>query len=64
MVKDMDWLASPLATLLGGGIVGAGSALLLDYIKSRRDLSRQWQDARREVYVDYLTELSRAYESL
>lgn len=60
----MDWLASPLATLLGGGIVGAGSALLLDYIKSRRDLSRHWEDARREVYVDYLTELSKAYESL
>jgi hypothetical protein len=64
MVKDVDWIASPLATLLGGGIVGAGSALLLDYIKSRRDISRQWQDARREVYVDYLTELSKVYESL
>lgn len=55
---------APLATLLGGGIIGAGSALLLDYAKSRRDENRQWQDSRREVYVVYLTELSKAYESL
>lgn len=60
----MDWIASPLATLLGGGVVGAGSALLLDYAKSRRDDSRQWLASRREVYVAYLTELSKAYESL
>lgn len=63
-VTAMDWIASPLATLLAGGIVGAGSALLLDYVKSRSDENRQWQDARREVYVAYLTELSKAYESL
>jgi hypothetical protein len=44
--------------------VGAGSALLLDYAKSRRDESQQWQASRREVYVAYLTELSKAYESL
>ena len=60
----MDWITSPLTTLLGGGVIGAGSALLLDYAKSRRDDSRQWQDSRREVYVAYLTELSKAYESL
>lgn len=60
----MDWITSPLATLLGGGIVGAGSALLLDFVKSRRDQERQWYDARREVYVAYLTELSKAYEGL
>jgi hypothetical protein len=60
----MDWLVSPLATLLGGGVIGAGSALLLDSVKTRRALKQQWQDARREVYVAYLTELSKAYESL
>lgn len=60
----MDWIASPLATLLGGGIVGAGSALLLESVRSRRDERKQWQDSRREVYVAYLTELSRTYESL
>jgi hypothetical protein len=60
----MDWVVSPLATLLGGGIIGAGSALLLDFAKTRRALKQQWQDARTEVYVAYLTELSKAYESL
>jgi hypothetical protein len=63
-VRDMDWVVSPLATLLGGGIIGAGSALLLDSVKTRRALKQQWQDARTEVYVAYLTELSKAYESL
>lgn len=60
----MDWLVSPLATLLGGGVIGAGSALLLDSVKTRRALKQQWQDAHREVYVAYLAELSKAYESL
>lgn len=60
----MDWATTPLATLLGGGIIGAGSALLLDSVKSRKDLQQRRQDARREVYVDYLAELSKAYESL
>jgi hypothetical protein len=59
----MNW-PTTLATLLIGGFIGAGSALLLDLVKSRRDLQQQWRGIRQEVYVDYLTELSKAYESL
>jgi hypothetical protein len=59
----MNW-ATTLATLLGGGAIGAGSTLLLDFARSRREVMRQWQGARREIYVDYLSELSRAYENL
>jgi len=58
----VEW-STLLATLVGGA-VGVSSSFLLDRARSSRDRREQWQQSRLEVYVDYLTELSRAYESL
>ena len=49
---------------LAGGALGLSSTLLIDRTRSRRDRREQWLSRRLEVYVDYLAELSRAYETL
>jgi hypothetical protein len=59
---DMEW-STLLATLIGGAL-GLSSSMLVDRNRSRRDRREQWGRRRLEVYVDYLAELSRAYESL
>jgi hypothetical protein len=58
----MEW-STLLATLVGGAL-GLSSSLLVDRSRSHRDRRDQWLRTRIEVYVDYLAELSRAYESL
>ena len=58
----MEW--STLLAALVGGAVGLSSSLLVDRTRSHRDRREQWLRARLEVYVDYLAELSKAYENL
>ena len=53
-----------MVSTLAGTLVGVGSTLLVDRARFSRDQRQQWQQARREVYVDFLTEVSRTYESL
>jgi hypothetical protein len=59
----MEWWSTMLATL-AGGTLGLSSSMLIDRTRSRRDRREQWLRIRLEVYVDYLAELSKAYEAL
>lgn len=58
----MVW-ATLLATL-AGGVLGVGSTLLVDQVRWQRDRRQQWERTRGEAYADFLTELSKSYESL
>ncbi|MGH3522021.1 MAG: hypothetical protein ACRDU4_04130 [Mycobacterium sp.] len=52
----MDWTV-PLSTLMGA-LVGVGSTLLVDIIRSRRDRIRQLVEVRRQVYAQFLEALT------
>jgi hypothetical protein len=58
----MEW--STLLATLAGGAVALSSSLLVDRARSHRGQREQWLRTRLEVYVDFLAELSKAYESL
>ena len=52
----MDWTV-PLSTLMGA-LVGVGSTLLVDVVRSRRDRTRQLMEVRRQVYAKFLEALT------
>ncbi|MFD6163030.1 hypothetical protein ACFWF7_43685 [Nocardia sp. NPDC060256] len=54
-VVAMEWVA--VVGTLSGAAVGAGTTLLVDLIKARRDRSQRFQDAQRGVYAKYLEAL-------
>jgi hypothetical protein len=58
----VDWFA-PLSVIVGAAL-GVGSTLAIERIRWRRDRDQQWDRTRRDVYVDFLTALSRAHSSM
>jgi hypothetical protein len=58
----MQWITL-LSTLLGA-LVGVGSTILVERTRFSRDRRYHREEIRREAYASFLTELSRAYESL
>jgi hypothetical protein len=52
----MDWTI-PLSTLVGA-LVGVGSTLLVDIVRSRRDRIGRLMEVRRQVYAQYLEALT------
>ncbi len=58
----MSW-----GTLLAAGlgaVLGVGTTLLTDLVRSRRDSDQRWADVRREVYSRALTALSQTHSRL
>ncbi|MGW4248619.1 hypothetical protein [Nocardia sp. NPDC004722] len=51
----MEWVA--VVGTLSGAAVGAGTTLLVDAIRARRERSQRFQDAQRGVYAKYLEAL-------
>jgi hypothetical protein len=47
-----------------GASVGIGSTMLVERVKWHRDREQRWHEVRRLTYVEYLTALNRAYETL
>ncbi len=58
----MVW--TTLLATLAGAVLGVGSTLLVDQVRWQRDRHQRWERARGEAYADFLTELSKSYESL
>ena len=58
----MSWIPV-LATALGA-VIGLGSGLLIDQVRSRRDDTQKWLAARRDAYVSYLSSLHDANEAM
>lgn len=52
-----------LGTALGA-VIGLGSGLLIDLIRSRRDNAGKWLFARRDAYAGYLSSLHEANEAM
>jgi hypothetical protein len=52
----MDW-SSPLSTVIGA-VVGVGTALVVDWTRSRRDREQQWDQLRRQMYTDFMAALN------
>ncbi|MEV6280931.1 hypothetical protein [Nocardia sp. NPDC051832] len=49
----MEWLA--IIGTLSGAVVGAGTTLLADVIRARRDKALRSNDIQRQIYVKFLT---------
>jgi hypothetical protein len=58
----MSWIPV-LATALGA-VIGLGSGLLIDQVRSRRDDAQKSLAARRDAYVSYLSSLHDANEAM
>ncbi|MEV0252378.1 hypothetical protein AB0H76_37720 [Nocardia sp. NPDC050712] len=48
----MEWVA--IVGTLGGAVVGAGTTLLTDLVRARRDKAVRTGDTQRQIYVKYL----------
>ena len=58
----MDWTTA-FGTIVGA-VIGIGSTLSVDQVRSRRDRDHQSRSTRQTVYVDYLTALSRSHSNM
>ncbi|MFD0689240.1 hypothetical protein [Actinomadura fibrosa] len=58
----MSWI--PLLATVIGAIIGLGSGLLTDQLRSRREQTDKWKIARREAYANYLSSLHDANEGM
>ncbi|MFF7678279.1 hypothetical protein [Actinacidiphila glaucinigra] len=58
----MTWIA--LLSTIVGAMVGLGAALLSDVVRWRRERNDRRLSVQREIYVDYLSALHRASQSL
>ena len=58
----MSWI--PVLATVVGAVVGLGSGLFIDRVRSRRDDSANWRTVRRETYVSYLSALHEANEAM
>lgn len=58
----LDWV-SPLFAI-AGVIIGAGSSLVVERWRWRRERQREAGQVQREVYIAYLTHMARAYEGM
>ncbi|WP_159843073.1 hypothetical protein [Nocardia sp. CY41] len=52
----LEWVA--VVGTLGGAVLGAGSTMLVETIRARRERSVRLEDTRRQAYVKYLTALT------
>ncbi|MFI5718183.1 hypothetical protein [Nocardia sp. NPDC051750] len=52
----LEWLA--VAGTLGGALVGAGSTMMVETLRARRERRSRLEDTRRQVYVKTLTALT------
>jgi hypothetical protein len=52
----MEWVA--VVGTLGGAVVGAGTTMLVDSIRARRERSIRMEDSQRQIYVKFLTALT------
>jgi hypothetical protein len=58
----MSWI--PVLATAMGAIIGLGSALLTEHLRSRREHNELSTTVRREVYADYLSTLHDANEAM
>jgi hypothetical protein len=58
----MSWI--PVLATVMGAIIGLGSALLTEHLRSGRERNERWKTIRREAYADYLSALHEANEAL
>lgn len=58
----MSWI--PVVATVVGAVVGLGSGLLIDHVRSRRDNTAKWLTVRRETYASYLSALHEANEAM
>lgn len=52
----LEWLA--VAGTLGGALLGAGSTMMVESLRARRERSVRQEEIRRQVYVKTLTALT------
>jgi len=55
MVQDVEWFA--LVSTLVGGLIGIGSALMVERTKWQRQVSQDDLKSRRQLYADFLADL-------
>ncbi len=58
----MSWI--PVVATVLGAVIGLGSGLLIDQVRSRRDSTEKRLTTRMEAYVSYLSSLHDANEAL
>jgi hypothetical protein len=58
----MSWI--PVLGTILGVVVGLGSGLLIDHVRSRRDTAEKWLTVRGEAYARYLAALHEANEAM
>ncbi|MBS2965297.1 hypothetical protein KGA66_19765 [Actinocrinis puniceicyclus] len=58
----MAWGTLVAAAL--GAVIGIGSTLVTDTLRSRRELDQRWSDTKRLVYVRFLSALARAHSRM
>ncbi|GAB3989879.1 hypothetical protein GCM10029978_116160 [Actinoallomurus acanthiterrae] len=58
----MSWI--PVLSTVVGAVIGLGSGLLTEHLRSGRERTGQSLNARRDVYVQYLSALHDANEAL
>lgn len=58
----MNW--GTLVAAAFGAIVGVGTTLLTDLVRSRRESDQRWADTKRQVYVKALVALSQTHSRM
>jgi len=58
----VDWI--PVVTTLLGTVVGVGSTLVVDRVRSSREQRQRWDDLRRQSYVQFLVATNHTHQAL
>jgi len=58
----VDWV--PVVTTVLGAIIGVGSTLLVDRFRSGQERDRQWEEMKRESYVQFLVAAHHTQQAL
>jgi hypothetical protein len=47
-----------------GALIGVGSTLITDFVRTRRDLDQKWVDTKRFIYVRFLVAMTQAHSRM